>query len=100
MRIHRIQIGSDEQEDRLLLRVSTTDGCEYRFWLTQGLQVLSLYPRQGQGLDMTLDTRLLHILAKLLRDAVGRTDWDIHLALHEQTVQAEQGTAEPARKLN
>jgi hypothetical protein len=176
MKIHQIQIGFDEQEDRLLLRVSTTDGCEYRFWLTrrftkqlwvlllkmlewdravqgqldtatrhtvleiqhegyaqqgdfsrnfeerphrmplgeapillfqakgirrdQGLQVLNLHPRQGQGLDLTLDTRLLHILAKLLRDAAARTGWDVNLALHEQAAQGEQATVAPARKLN
>ena len=35
MYIHQIQIRLDDKEDRLLMRVSTTDGCEYRFWLTR-----------------------------------------------------------------
>src|SRR5262245_12555043 len=35
MAIHQIQIAIDEKEDRLLMRVSTTDSCEYRFWLTR-----------------------------------------------------------------
>lgn len=176
MTIHQIQIGLDEVEDRLVLRLSTTDNSEYRFWLTrrfvkklwrmllkmlewdkavqgqldmatrhtvleiqhegyaqqgdfskgfeerprrmplgetptllfqakgirrdQGLQVLSLHPRQGQGLDMTLDTRLLHIFTKLLSDAVRHADWDINLALHEQAAESAQTAAEPARKLN
>lgn len=35
MAIHQIQIRYDENEDRLLLRFSTTDSSEYRFWLTR-----------------------------------------------------------------
>ena len=176
MTIHQIQIRHDELEDRLLLRISTTDACEYRFWLTRrftkqlwalllkmlewdravqgqldpatkstvlqiqhegyaqqgdfskqfeeraqrtplgetpvllfqakgarrdnGLQVLSLHPRQGQGLDMTLDTRLLHIFSKLLRDAAAHPDWEVNLALHEDAAQPAQPEAAPARKLN
>jgi hypothetical protein len=180
MAIHQIQIRFDDQQDRLLMRVSTTDECEFRFWLTRrfvkqlwgmllkmvewdkvvqqqfdaamrqtvleiqhegyaqqgdfsrdyeesprrfplgetpvllcsgkgvrrdsGLQVLSLYPAQGQGLDMTLDARLLHIFAKLLRDAVARASWDINLALREEagkdTGRSAQADAVPAQKLN
>jgi len=176
MAIHQMQIRGDEQEDRLLLRLSTTDGSEFRFWLTRrfvkqlwglllkmvewdkavqqqfdasvrqtvlelqhegyaqqgdfsrgfeeaprsfplgetpvllysgkgvrrsdGLYVLSLYPARGQGLDMTLDTRLLHILGKLLRDAVARADWDMSLALRENTADAAQAEAAVPRKLN
>jgi len=174
--IHQIQIRLDEQQDRLLLRLSTTDGCEYRFWLTRrfvkqlwalllkmvewdkavqqqfdratrqtvleiqhegyaqqgdfsknfedqprrfplgetpilltsgkgtrrdgGLQVLSIYPAQGQGLDLTLDTRLLHIFVKLLRDGVTRAEWDMNLALREKAEPQPQPDAVPARRLN
>ena len=35
MGIYQIQILHDETEDRLLLRLSTTDNCEFRFWLTR-----------------------------------------------------------------
>src|SRR5262245_59704472 len=52
-----------------------------------GLQVLSLHPAQGQGLDLTLDARLLHIFAKLLRDAVERSQWDITLALRDNAAE-------------
>jgi hypothetical protein len=176
MTIHQIQIRPDEREDRLLMRVSTTDGCEYRFWLTRrfvkllwslllkmaawdrtvrqqldaatrhsvleiqhkgyaqqgdfsknyqestrrlplgqtpillssakgvrrdnGLQVLSLYPAQGQGIDMTLDARLLHIFAKLLRDAAARADWDLDLDLRGRQGQPDQPETVPVRKLN
>lgn len=158
MQIHQIQMRYDELQDRILLRMSTTDGCEFRFWLTRrfvkrlwpllvrmlewdhvvrqqlepearravlelrhegyaqqadfsrrfeegerrlpfgeapvllarasgrkrdgALQVLSLQPQQGQGIDVTLDTRLLHVISRLLREAVRRADWDVELALH------------------
>ena len=174
MGIHQIQIRHDETEDRLLLRLSTTDNCEFRFWLTRrftrrlwgmlvqmlewdqavkqqanpetrrtvldiqhegysrqadyskafdeprqeaprrlplgeapvllvqakgtkgenGAQMLGLHPLQGQGIDITLDTRLLHIFTRLLREQVAKTDWDVNLALYE----AAQET--PPRKLN
>jgi hypothetical protein len=176
MSIHQMQIRPDEQEDRLLLRLSTTDGSEFRFWLTRsfvkklwpmlvkmvewdkavrqqfdaatrqtvlelqhqgfaqqgdfskgfeemprkfplgeapvllatgkgvrrddGLYVLSLYPPQGQGLDMTLDTRLLHIFGKLVQDAVTRVDWDMNLALGEKAAEPPPAEATAPRKLN
>jgi len=65
-----------------------------------GLYVLSLYPAKGQGMDMTLDTRLLHIFGKLVRDAVGRADWDMTLALSEKAAEAAQAEAAASRKLN
>jgi hypothetical protein len=65
-----------------------------------GLYVLSLYPPQGQGLDMTLDTRLLHIFGKLVCDAVPRVDWDMTLALSGQPAEPAPPEAAAARKLN
>ena len=35
MAIHQIQVAHDEAQDRLLVRLSTTDDCEFRFWLTR-----------------------------------------------------------------
>jgi hypothetical protein len=182
MKIHQIQIRHDESEDRLLLRLSTTDNYEFRFWLTRrfvkrlwamlvqmlewdqavrqqadpvtrrtvldiqhegfsqqanyakkfeesshegprtlplgdaptvlakakgkkgekGMQLLSLHPQQGQGIDMTLDTKLLHIFTRLLRQAVAKTDWDINLALHGATEEKAVTQAPEAapRRLN
>jgi hypothetical protein len=179
VKIHQIQIRHDEAEDRLLLRLSTTDNSEFRFWLTRRFvkrlwamlvqmlewdqavrqqadpetrrtvldiqhegysqqanyakkfdeatqeaprslplgeaptvlakakgkkgekeMVLSLHPQHGQGIDMNLDTKLLHIFTRLLRQAVAKTEWDMNLALHG--AQESSGpTQEPApRRLN
>jgi len=156
MNIHQIQMAYDPQQDRILLRLSTSDQAEFRFWLTRrfvkrlwgllrqmlerdesfqklsdearqallgmqhetfidegdfsknfedgsrqlplgpepvlltaakgkpgtrGARVLSLYPAQGQGIDIALDARLLHMICKLLRDAVSRSDWDVRITL-------------------
>jgi hypothetical protein len=173
MKIHQIHIRHDETEDRLLLRLSTTDNHEFRFWLTRrfvkrlwamlvqmlewdqavrqqvdpvtrrtvldiqhegyaqqadyskkfeeagrdlplgetpallakakgkkgqnGMQLLSLQPQKGQGIDMTLDTRLLHIFSRLLSQAVAKTDWDMSLGLHPGQ-ETPQGAA--PRRLN
>ena len=35
MAIHQIQMRHDELQDRVFLRVSTTEGNEFRFWLTR-----------------------------------------------------------------
>ena len=35
MSLHQLNLGFDARQDRLLLRVSTTDAREFRFWLTR-----------------------------------------------------------------
>ena len=173
-----MQLRYEETEDRLLLRLSTTDDCEFRFWLTrrfvkrlwpmlvqmlewdkavqqqldpdtrhavldfqhegysaaadyktqfqertpdaprrmplgeapvllgkaegkkqsQGVQILRLHPLHGTGIDMTVDTKLLHVFMRLLREQVGKTDWDVNLALYEGAADAMQpGHVEPQR---
>ena len=180
MSIHQIQIRHDPVEDRLLLRLATTDNTEVRFWMTRrytrllwklivgmlesdravrqqvdpatrrevldiqhegyareadytqqfaepsaeaprnlplgaapvllgkaaakkrddGMQILSLQPMSGQGVDITMDARLLHVFSRLLQEQVAKTEWDLNLALHEGEPQAEPATAPVARKLN
>src|SRR5258705_10604589 len=50
MKIHQIQIRHQEAEDRLLLRLSTSDDSEFRFWLT-GRFVKRLWALLVQMLD-------------------------------------------------
>lgn len=65
-----------------------------------GMQLLSLHPQQGQGIDLTLDTRLLHVFSRLLRQAVAKTDWDISLGLHRRQESSEPPLEAAPRKLN
>lgn len=65
-----------------------------------GMQLLSLRPQQGQGIDLTLDTGLLHVFSRLLRQAVARTDWDIGLGLHQGQESHERPLEAASRKLN
>ena len=43
MRLHQIRVDYSSEQDRLLLRVSSDDGAELRFWLTRRL-VKDLWP--------------------------------------------------------
>jgi hypothetical protein len=49
---------------------------------------------------MTLDTRLLHIFGKLVREAVARADWDLNLALSEKAADSAQPEPAAPRRLN
>ena len=55
---------------------------------------------KAQGVDITMDARLLHVFSRLLQEQVAKTEWDLNLALYEGEPQAEPATAPVARKLN
>lgn len=45
-----------------------------------GQQILRLTPEQGLGIDLALDEKLAHLLAKLLRQAAAVGDWALDLS--------------------
>lgn len=47
----------------------------------QGRHVLGLLPTQGQGVHVTLDDGLLHGFARLIQNAVAKSEWDLELRL-------------------
>ena len=68
------------------------------FKFVQGNNVLTLLPLTGQGVNLTLDDRLLHSCCKLLQNAVAKADWGIKLEFPQTTMPA--GDAEAPRTLN
>jgi hypothetical protein len=176
MNIHQIQMAYNAQEDRILLRILSTQRAEFRFWMTRryakllwtvlikmlerdpaaathadenvrrtmmGMQhanavragefakpfeegvsitplgaapvllsrvsgkqpanqqpVLSLHPDKGQGLDLGVNTALLHMISKLLVDAVAQSDWDLKLAIDPDFAVPPQAQGLPPHKLN
>jgi hypothetical protein len=175
MNIHQIQMVYDQRQDRILLRLSTREHTEFRFWLTRrfvkrlwvlllkmleqdesfrslgeearrallgmqhetfveegdfskayedaarqmplgpepvllatakgkvgakGKHTLSLHPTIGQGIDLGLDSKLLHMLFKLLHDAVSRSDWDIRITLFSGAGQFAATAPATPRTLN
>ena len=175
MALHQIQIKYDQVEDRLLLRLSSTEGDEFRFWLTRrfverlwgmlltmlewdeavqqqfdqerrrnvleirhegyaregnfakpfegaprlplgaapvlvakangsksgkGVHVLSLLPAQGQGIDLTLDQKLLHLFVRLLRESVEKAGWGMDLRLYQGGEGQPPAVESGPRKLN
>lgn len=49
--------------------------------LAGNTQTLTLLPQQGQGINLDLDERLLHVLARLLQHAATATEWGLNLAV-------------------
>lgn len=176
MNIHQIQMMYDKLQDRILLRVSTSEQAEFRFWVTRryvkllwgmlikmlerdpvaavhvdenvrrsmmefqhvdavsagefakpydeaanvlplgeepvllsritakqnaaAQQFLCMHPEKGQGIDMAVDAKLLHMISKLVSDAVAQSNWDLQLALDPRAVPAYAAQAVPPHKLN
>lgn len=176
MNIHQIQMMYDKLQDRILLRVSTSEHAEFRFWVTRRYvkllwsilikmlerdpvaavhvdeqmrrtmiefqhvdavsagefakpyeeaatvlplgeapvllsritarqntgtqQFLCMHPEQGQGIDLAVDAKLLHMISKLVSDAVAQSNWDLQLALDPRMVPASAAQAVPPHKLN
>jgi hypothetical protein len=61
---------------------------------------LSLHPQQGQGIDIGVNTGLLHMISKLLVDAVAQSDWDLKLAIDPDFAMPPQAQGIPPHKLN
>jgi hypothetical protein len=163
-RLEQFNAAYDAMQDRILLRIRTTDGAEYRFWLTRRFlsllwpilmkmadgfsarktadpltrstlaelahgeavgtadfssqyqegtlfplgadpvllakitlrplagetQTLLLLPNEGQGVNLDLDERLVHILARLLQQTATAGEWGLKLEVTPGT-----GTADP-----
>jgi hypothetical protein len=176
MKIHQIQMAFDKVQDRVLMRLSTTDKAEFRFWLTRhyvkrlwevllkmierdpstaaykdesvrramiefqhenivrggefskkfeegsgsmplgdaplllsriagkqsvdGAQVLCMHPENGQGIDLAVNAQLLHMISKLISDAVVRSDWDLTFAIDPNMAVASSAQAVPPHRLN
>jgi hypothetical protein len=60
-----------------------------------GVQVLSLHPESGQGIDLALNQQLIHSICKLLQDTVSKTEWNLDLArsLRTDVMQMTQKSA-------
>lgn len=44
-------------------------------------QVLSLFPQDGQGINLTLDENLLHVLARLIHEVTVKAEWGLELRI-------------------
>jgi hypothetical protein len=64
-----------------------------------GMVKMSLLPVQGAVIDIVVGAKLLHLLVKLLQDAVGRSDWDIRLPIAPQVPVTPDDASAP-RTLN
>lgn len=65
-----------------------------------GTYLLRLHPQPGQGIDMTVDAKLLHLFAKLLSQVAANAEWDVKFDLSPAQVQAGPEPQPQPRKLN
>jgi hypothetical protein len=63
-------------------------------------QFLCMHPEQGQGIDVSVNVELLHMISKLLVDAVAQSDWDLKLAIDPDFALSPQEHRLPPHKLN
>jgi hypothetical protein len=63
-------------------------------------QLLCMHPEQGQGIDMGVNAELLHMISKLVVDAVAQSDWDLKLSIDPDFAVPPQAHGIPPHKLN
>ncbi len=65
----------------------------------KGLTILSMLPKEGNGVDLSLGDNLLHGLMKLIQDTATKAEWE--LALEVPTLESMTSEdAGPARTIN
>ncbi len=81
MNIHQLSVSYDERQDRLLLRLNTQAGQEFRFWLTRRMAI-RLLPAMDQSIVRleaaqpgmaAADAPTQHMLTELKRNAFLQT---------------------------
>lgn len=59
----------------------------------KGQTVLSLSPREGNGVDLALGDTLLHGFLKLMQDTAAKAEWNLDLAVPALAPAAEEETS-------
>ncbi len=62
-------------------------------------QTLSLLPQQGQGINLNLDEKLVHVLARLLQEAATAAEWGLTLRVAPGTGTTPEATDLAAPRL-
>jgi hypothetical protein len=173
-RLEQFNAAYDAMQDRVLLRIRTSDGAEYRFWITRRYlsllwpmlmkmadgfsarksggpiarstlaelahgeavnqadfssqyqegslyplgpdpvllarislkplagetQTLVLLPGQGHGINLDLDEKLVHIIARLLQQAATAAEWGLRLEVTPGMPGTDAATAAGPRRLH
>ncbi|MDK9703947.1 MAG: hypothetical protein OEL20_12495 [Sulfuritalea sp.] len=62
-------------------------------------QTLTLLPQHGQGINLELDEKLVHILARLLQEAAAAADWGLNLRVTTGATTTPEATDPTAPRL-
>lgn len=173
-RLEQFNASYDAMQDRILLRIRSSDGAEYRFWITRryllllwpilmkmadgfsarkaadpltrstlaelahgdavnqadfssqyqegsafplgaeplllarislrpiagDIQTLVLLPNDGQGVNLDLDEKLVHIIARLLQQTATAAEWGLKLEVSPETTLAGMESSAGPRRLH
>lgn len=67
--------------------------------LAGNTQTLSLLPQQGQGINLELDEKLVHVLARLLQEAANAAEWGLNLRVIPGSGATPEATTAAAPRL-
>ena len=70
--LHQLNLAFNPAEDRMLLRIMA------------GSQILNLQTAGGQGVNLTMNTQLIHSVRKLFADKITEAQWDLPCALYTE----------------
>jgi hypothetical protein len=76
-----------KQEEVVQTPLGTEPLLVTRFQVTKnagGSQVMSLQTAEGQGINLSLNTGLIHSLRKLLADKIREAEWDLPCELYQE----------------
>ena len=80
------------EEPILLVRITVKP-------LEGSTQMLTLLPQEGQGINLNLDEKLVHVLARLLQEAATGAEWALGLRVTPDAGTAPETTAGAATRL-
>lgn len=67
--------------------------------LTGPTQTLTLLPKDGQGINLELDERLVHVIARLLQEAANAAEWALELRVSADASAAPDALAAASPRL-
>jgi hypothetical protein len=80
------------EEPVLLVRITVQPN-------TGDTQTLTLLPQEGQGINLAMDERLIHVLARLLQEAATAAEWGLGLQVTPGSGTAPDATNPAAPRL-
>lgn len=67
--------------------------------LASNTQTLTLLPKDGQGINLALDEKLVHVIARLLQEAANTAEWGLKLHVTADDNATSEALAAPSSRI-